>query len=77
LSGPYAYVRHPIYTGILLASVGTALFVGEWRAALAIVFAVIGFAIKAKQEESLMNSEFGERYQEYRERTGFLIPRLP
>jgi protein-S-isoprenylcysteine O-methyltransferase Ste14 len=76
-SGPYALVRHPIYTGILLASIGTGLFVGEWRAIPAVVFAAIGFAIKAKQEESLMTSEFGNRYQEYRERTGFLIPRLP
>jgi protein-S-isoprenylcysteine O-methyltransferase Ste14 len=75
-SGPYAYVRHPIYTGILLAGIGTAVFVGEWRAALAIIFAAIGFAIKGRQEESLMKSEFGDRYQEYRKRTGFLIPRL-
>jgi protein-S-isoprenylcysteine O-methyltransferase Ste14 len=75
-SGPYALVRHPIYTGLLLASVGTALFVGEWRAILAIAFAAIGFSIKAKQEESLMKSEFGGRYQEYRKRTGFLIPRM-
>jgi protein-S-isoprenylcysteine O-methyltransferase Ste14 len=50
--------------------------VGEWRAILAIAFAAIGFAIKGKQEESLMKSEFGGRYQEYRKRTGFLIPRL-
>jgi protein-S-isoprenylcysteine O-methyltransferase Ste14 len=75
-AGPYAYVRHPIYTGILLAGMGTALFVGEWRAAMAVIFAIVGFAIKARQEEFLMTSEFGDRYQEYRERTGFLIPRL-
>ncbi|HZR55470.1 MAG TPA: isoprenylcysteine carboxylmethyltransferase family protein [Terriglobales bacterium] len=75
-SGPYAYVRHPIYTGILLAGIGTALYVGELRAILAITLATVGFAIKAKQEESLMTSEFGNRYQEYRKATGFLIPRV-
>jgi protein-S-isoprenylcysteine O-methyltransferase Ste14 len=75
-SGPYAWVRHPIYSGILLAGVGTTVFVGEWRAALAIVFAVTGFTLKARKEESLMNAEFGELYEEYRRRTGFLIPRF-
>jgi protein-S-isoprenylcysteine O-methyltransferase Ste14 len=76
LSGPYAWVRHPIYTGILLAGVGTAVFVGEWRAALAIVFAITGFTLKARKEESLMTAEFGALYEEYRRRTGFLIPRF-
>jgi protein-S-isoprenylcysteine O-methyltransferase Ste14 len=75
-SGPYAWVRHPIYSGILLAIVGTGLFVGEWRAALAIVFAITGLALKARKEESLMTAEFGELYEEYRRRTGFLIPRF-
>jgi protein-S-isoprenylcysteine O-methyltransferase Ste14 len=75
-SGPYAWVRHPIYTGMLLAGVGTAVFVGEWRAALAIGFAIAGFTLKARKEESLMSAEFGELYEEYRRGTGFLIPRF-
>jgi protein-S-isoprenylcysteine O-methyltransferase Ste14 len=75
-SWPYAWVRHPIYTGMLLACVGTVVFVGEWRAALGILFAIIGLAIKARKEELLMRAEFGELYEEYRKRTGFLIPRF-
>jgi protein-S-isoprenylcysteine O-methyltransferase Ste14 len=75
-SGPYSLVRHPIYTGIILAGAGTALFIGEWRAVLAVGLATLGFAIKAQKEESLMTSEFGDLYRDYARRTGFLLPRL-
>jgi len=75
-SGPYAYVRHPIYTGMLLAGVGTAMFIGEWRGILAVLLAATAEVRKAKKEESLMMTEFGDQYQEYRKHTGFLTPRF-
>jgi protein-S-isoprenylcysteine O-methyltransferase Ste14 len=75
-SGPYRFVRHPIYTGLLIAIVGTALVIGEWRAVLAMVFAVIGFTAKAKREEAILVGEFGEDYARYRGETGMLLPRL-
>jgi protein-S-isoprenylcysteine O-methyltransferase Ste14 len=74
-SGPYSLVRHPIYTGLILASAGTALFIGEWRAVLAVGLGALGFALKARKEEFLMTSEFGELYREYARQTGFLLPR--
>ena len=43
VTGPYRWVRHPIYTGILVALIGTALAVGEWRGALAVVLAAGAF----------------------------------
>jgi protein-S-isoprenylcysteine O-methyltransferase Ste14 len=75
-SGPYAYVRHPIYTGLLLANAGAALFIGQWRCVAALVIFLAEMSRKALKEERLMLSEFGDRYAEYRHRTGFLIPRF-
>jgi protein-S-isoprenylcysteine O-methyltransferase Ste14 len=75
-SGPYAYVRHPIYTGLLLATAGTALVVGEWRAVVAVLLTLVAFSHKARKEEALLSSEFGDQYQEYRRHTGFLAPRF-
>jgi len=75
-SGPYAYVRHPIYFGILLASLGTALLVGEWRGLLAIALVTVAFSMKAKREEAYMSTEFGEGYTRYRQSTGFLLPKM-
>jgi protein-S-isoprenylcysteine O-methyltransferase Ste14 len=75
-SGPYAWVRHPLYSGLLLAMAGTALVVGEWRAVLGVVLAVIEFSRKAAKEEALLASEFRDQYQEFRKRTGFLVPRF-
>jgi protein-S-isoprenylcysteine O-methyltransferase Ste14 len=74
VNGPYRWVRHPIYTGILLAFLGTALAVGEWRAALAVVLAVAAFWRKLGIEETVMRRQFGEVYTRYAERVPALIP---
>ncbi len=75
-SGPYRFVRHPIYTGMFLAAAGTALFVGEWRGVLANVLIFIAHSRKALREEKMLLVEFGEEYNAYRRSTGFLFPRL-
>jgi protein-S-isoprenylcysteine O-methyltransferase Ste14 len=75
-SGPYAYVRHPIYSGLLLAVIGTAVVIGEWRGLLAILITAVGHVLKAKREEALMTSAFGDQYRQRRRETGFLLPRL-
>jgi len=75
-SGPYAVVRHPIYTGLFQAAAGTALVVGEWRGVLAVALLLAAHSRKALREESLLTSEFGEEYRNYRRSTGFLFPRL-
>jgi len=75
-SGPYRFVRHPIYTGMLLGCIGAALVVGEWRAVLAVVLLLAAHSRKALREESLLTTEFGEEYAAYRRTTGFLFPRL-
>ena len=75
-SGPYARVRHPIYSGLLVAMLGTALFVGEWRALVGVLLVFVTHWQKARREEALLTEQFGAEYQEYRDRTGSLIPRL-
>ena len=75
-SGPYALVRHPLYSGLLLAMAGSALVAGEWRAVVGLLLGLMEFSRKAEKEEALLVSEFGDQYQEFRKRTGFLAPRF-
>lgn len=75
-SGPYRLIRHPIYTGMVLAAAGTALVVGEWRGILAVFLLLVSHALKARREERLLTAEFGDEYASYRRSTGFLLPRL-
>jgi protein-S-isoprenylcysteine O-methyltransferase Ste14 len=75
-TGPYALVRHPIYTGLLVALAGTAVYDGRCRALLGLAFFAIGFWLKARSEENLLEGEFGEEYRSYRARTPMLIPSL-
>jgi protein-S-isoprenylcysteine O-methyltransferase Ste14 len=75
-SGAYAHFRHPIYTCLLIAIAGTALAIGACRALLALAIVCVGFARKAKKEESFLAAQFGPAFEEYRRRTGFFLPRL-
>ncbi|HEY7889172.1 MAG TPA: isoprenylcysteine carboxylmethyltransferase family protein [Steroidobacteraceae bacterium] len=72
-SGPYAYVRHPIYAGIMLAMIGAALAVGVlWL--LVFPLYVIYFIASARTEEKMMLAQFPDAYLAYRRRTKMLIP---
>ena len=75
-TGPYKHLRHPIYSGILLAIVGTALTVGLYRALLAVIFATVAFWWKARQEDAWLSAAFGEQFEQQRRRTGRLLPRF-
>jgi protein-S-isoprenylcysteine O-methyltransferase Ste14 len=75
-SGPYARIRHPIYTGIILAIAGTALAVGRYAAVAAVMIFVVGFWFKARKEEALLAGEFGPAFEEHRRSTGFFLPKL-
>ena len=74
VEGPYACVRHPIYTGVLTGLIGTALAVGEWRAALGVAIAAGAYWRKLRIEEAAMRRRFGEAYARYAERVPALIP---
>ncbi|MGA2004312.1 MAG: isoprenylcysteine carboxylmethyltransferase family protein [Terriglobales bacterium] len=75
-SGPYRYLRHPIYGGVLLAVAGTALAIGEWRGMVALVLLGTNYSIKAIKEEKILASKFGEAFAEHRRATWFLLPGL-
>jgi len=74
VGGPYRWVRHPIYTGLILMFVGTALAVGEWRGVVAVAVAAASFWRKLRLEEAVMRRQFGETYAQYAERVPALIP---
>lgn len=75
-TGPYRNIRHPIYTGILLALLGTAIALGEVRGLIAVVIAWASFYIKARREESFLATEFGAGFAEHQRHTGMFLPRL-
>ena len=74
--GPYRWVRHPIYTGLLLASVGTAVVSGSVHSVVALPVILFGFWLKIATEESLMVQRFGAEYVGYMRRVKALAPRL-
>ncbi len=75
-SGPYGIVRHPIYSGLLLAILGTVIVVGEWRGLLAFCFLTIALLLKLRREERFMEESFPDTYPSYRAQVPALIPRL-
>ena len=76
-SGPYALVRHPMYTSFLLMGIGQALLLSNWIVGLA---GLVGFAIlfflRVDKEEHMMLANFGPQYRAYMERTKRIIPYL-
>lgn len=72
-SGPYRLVRHPIYSGILLAGVGTAIAL-TWVWLIIVVITGAYFIYSATVEERFMTSQFPEAYPAYRRTSRMLIP---
>jgi protein-S-isoprenylcysteine O-methyltransferase Ste14 len=74
--GPYALVRHPIYSGLLLAFIGSAIARAEWRGVVAVLIVLVALWRKLRLEERFMSETFGDEYRRYREHTAALIPYL-
>jgi len=72
--GPYAIVRHPIYSGFIVATVGAAIARGDVAALVATTLVVFCWAYKARLEESFMIEKFGAEYEKYRRDVKGLIP---
>jgi protein-S-isoprenylcysteine O-methyltransferase Ste14 len=74
--GPYRWVRHPIYSGLLLLFFGNALMVGDWRGLLAVAIVFISFWRKLRLEENWLSQHFGDVYVQYRKQTKAIIPKI-
>jgi len=72
--GPYAFVRHPIYTAMLGMYLGTALALGTAGGLAGFPILFLSFWIKYRQEEALMLGHFGDQYRDYMKRVRALVP---
>jgi protein-S-isoprenylcysteine O-methyltransferase Ste14 len=75
-SGPYRVVRHPLYSGIIVAALGMALCITTWSSVAGVALLTACFERRAHKEDALLASEFGSEFEAYRQRTGRLAPRL-
>jgi len=73
--GPYRWIRHPIYTGILLGMVGTAMIKGHLRGWIGVALVLVAFYIKARREEKFLREEFGAGFEEHAKKTGMFLPK--
>jgi len=74
--GPYAIVRHPIYTGLLAGFAGSALALGEWRGLIALVIVCVALWRKLRLEERWLAEIFGDSYAQYQREVAALVPFL-
>ena len=75
-TGPYARLRHPIYSGIVLAAIGSAVVIDQWRCVLGVCLVLMGYCLKARKEETMLTQQFGDAFCEHQKHAGFLIPRF-
>ncbi len=74
-TGPYAYLRHPIYTGMLGMLVATGLAISHWLALLAaLLIFFIGTIIRVRSEDGLLREAFGEQFENYAQRVSAILP---
>lgn len=73
--GLYRWIRHPIYTGILLGMIGSAMIKGHLRGWLGFVIVLATFYFKARREERFLHQEFGSGFEEHTRSTGMFLPK--
>jgi protein-S-isoprenylcysteine O-methyltransferase Ste14 len=74
-SGPYAYVRHPMYVGIVLLIIAVSLLAANWFLLLTGLVTFTLLAIRSPIEERALEARFGDEYRAYVARTGKFLPR--
>lgn len=73
-TGPYRYVRHPSYSGLLLSALGVLLSAGNWLSLACFVLALPGFLYRIRVEEGALIAALGKPYRDYMARTKRLVP---
>jgi protein-S-isoprenylcysteine O-methyltransferase Ste14 len=76
ITGPYAVVRHPIYTGILAGFLGSMVALAQVRGVIAFALVFVALWVKLRMEEQWMRSQFGQTYVSYAQHTAALVPWL-
>lgn len=74
VTGPYAFARHPIYTGILTGFLGSAIALGQTRGLIAFVLVFLALWFKLRMEEEWMRNQFGPAYETYAQHVAALVP---
>jgi protein-S-isoprenylcysteine O-methyltransferase Ste14 len=74
VGGPYALVRHPIYTGILTGFLGSAIALGQVRGIIAFLLVSLALWAKLRMEERWIREQFGASYDDYSQRVAALVP---
>jgi protein-S-isoprenylcysteine O-methyltransferase Ste14 len=74
--GPYRWIRHPIYTGMLAALLAVAITQGLLSGAVGFAFVFLALFRKARREELFLSQEFGDGFAEHRQHTGMFLPRV-
>jgi protein-S-isoprenylcysteine O-methyltransferase Ste14 len=75
-TGPYAYIRHPIYTAALLETLGCVILTQAYFASLTLFPLLFAIHIRIRAEEQAMINQMGSRYVEYKNTTPALLPKL-
>jgi protein-S-isoprenylcysteine O-methyltransferase Ste14 len=74
-TGPYAWIRHPIYLALMSFLAAIALVTANWFFIALLAFSIVDLALRIPKEEEMMIEEFGDEYKTYMQRTGRLLPR--
>ena len=74
-TGPYAWLRHPIYSAVLLLTFGAVIAAGSWWSLAWAVIITAFFWAKSRWEDSLLVQEYGDEWLRWSKQTGALIPR--
>ena len=76
VNGPYRYIRHPMYTGLLGAGMGLAAARGSWEIAVSTVVLFTLLAVRSRTEEKFLVARFGEAYIQYMQRVARFWPQI-
>jgi len=75
-SGPYRWIRHPLYTMGMVSYVSFAMLSANWAIAVLSLAVFVILNIRLPQEEAGLIEKFGDEYREYMQRTGRFLPKL-